>query len=190
MEDDHPTAPPSLSISSNKLKLTYQSAYQLQKYQISMSPKMNTMVNFTHHSTYDAVSNKYVIQFPQFALTTALQSVTQQRSSLHAMRNLSRIAVYSYAINVPSTELVNDSINTNLLTDFIVESTNTQDDDGTYVYTAESFIWRYYSFNSSQPMHKLEMDVKAVYTDGTELDIIIPPGLSAMMRVSFFKRFT
>ena len=145
--------------------------------------------NSCHYSTYDSVSKKYIFQFPQLEITSAMQALTQQRSSLNAMRNLSRIAVYSYAINVPSTELVNDSVNTNLLTDFIVENTNTQDDDGSYIYTAESFIWRYYEFNSSQPMHKLEMDVKAVYTDGTELDIVIPPGLAAMMRVSFFKRF-
>jgi hypothetical protein len=180
-----PTDPIVLNELDNMVQLVYQQAYRSSRWVIAMSPKINTMINFSPNTVL--VGNMYEFDYPFYPASSSIHTHTQSRSSIAQMYNLDRIGVYSFSLPVAESELINNHVASPIITDFIILD-QADGTGGNYIYTQDSIPWRYYEFRNSDPIYELVLEVRAIYNDQSERDIYINPGDCASMRVSFFPR--
>lgn len=191
--------PPLLSLSSTtkKLSLNYQSSWAYSNMRLGFSPKLYSMVNFGQSYTYyNSQMGIYEIVLPPLTSTNAsapisatgneITTLEQQQSSMYNMMNISRIVVKSSNLRCDS-EKGKSLVSDNVISDFKVDTDVEYLGDLTYTTDAGVTPWRRYKITGHASTRNIDLNFAAEYNNGLRRDIYIQPGLEGQARLSFFK---
>lgn len=188
-----PNQSPYLSIdpTTSSLTLSYQSVYQSMNMQFLNSPALTPVINFFPDSVFNSstglYSNIYSYTILPSTLTTII-TLTQSVSTLYYLMNISRIVIKSQTMASGSEIFISSSSNNNMVTDNVLADFTINLDEPLGVnltYTVDSSPWRLYSV-APGPFNRLQLDILAVYADGTSVPILYSTNETYTIRLSFF----
>jgi hypothetical protein len=189
-----PTTPPVMSFNSSgeKLTLSYEESYVKSGLRLCFSPKLKSMFDFSPQMRWDASQQHWEFIYPPLILNAVNSMVqySQIYTSKSMVANLSRIVVLSASL-ATANDLVDGPLlsSKQTLADFLIDTSSNNLDTLTFSDGA-SFpsTWRIYRLKTSQPIHNVDLDVQAEYSNGESKTVVIPAGSSANIRISFFPR--
>lgn len=145
---------------------------------------LNRILNYSKQSS----SNK--IEWPIVSLSSGLSdtiSIEQQIPKLYLISQLERILILSNNLNI-NKDFIDGATSSNIITDLLIDNDNVLDFNvANYTYESADFPMRRYKFNSSTELSRLNFSIKLRYKDGREQNVILPPGSSLIMTISFFR---
>lgn len=178
-----------LDSSTNKLVFNQDGNCRNSGTEIYFSNTLQNILRFDGYQSYDPTTSFYRM-IPSTALLTDLTatlSLTQANSSVYQLQNIDRIVVESNLPCLGEASITNQTTNvpSNVLQDFVVNPT---EDLGqlSYFYNTYKPTKMYDLMGKNNPLTGIQLQVYAIYENGTKVPVSYKPNEVFKIALSFF----